>query len=78
MLTKSVFRNRRHFSLFHGNASKFIESVNSAMLFESIKVDREVRTVNAKWLDDNNITLKLSSLTLGINETFAISINDTF
>lgn len=48
------------------------------MLFESIEVINEIRTINAKAFDENNIAIKITSIRLGINEAFKLSLDDTF
>jgi hypothetical protein len=52
--------------------------VNSAMMFESLDTVSEVRTINSKRIDDTNISLKITSLRLGINEAFKVSHEDSF
>ena len=49
------------------------------MMFESIDIISEIRTINCKRIDDNNISIKITSLRLGdINEAFKVSYDDTF
>ena len=49
------------------------------MMFESIDIISEIRTINSKRIDDNNISIKITSLRLGdINEAFKVSYDDTF
>ena len=48
------------------------------MIFESIEATNEIRTINAKAFDENNIAIKIASIRLGINEAFKLSLDDTF